>query len=337
MRGAALLAALLSIALPQAARAATPMSYLQSFSRAGQAVTPLTWGLLALSIFVIVVISALVLVGTLLRRSRNNTPAAGAPIVRAGSGLSWISIGVGLSTIALLATMVWTVATMAAITGPETAPITVEVRGHQWWWEFRYLSADSSRIFTTANEFHIPVGQSVRFRLIGADVIHSFWIPSLAGKTDVIPGQTNTMTLEANRPGIYRGQCTEYCGEQHAHMALIAYADTPGEFQAWWDGQLKPAPAPASDDEREGENRFVLRCGACHAIRGTPAGGRLGPDLSHLMSRSTLAAGTLPNTIAYLSGWIANPQTVKPGAEMPNLDLSGPELASIRDFLRQQK
>jgi cytochrome c oxidase subunit 2 len=164
-------------------------------------------------------------------------------------------------------------------------------------------------------------------------VIHSFWIPKLAGKTDTIPGQRNVMWLQANKPGRYRGQCTEYCGPQHAHMAMYVIAQPPDQFRAWLDAQLRPAPPPNSPKLIRGENDFVYRCGVCHKVRGTNGGGTVAPDLTHLMSRHTIAAGTLPNTIAALSGWIANSQAIKPGNRMPVLYLSGPELEDLRSFL----
>ncbi|MEZ0168661.1 cytochrome c oxidase subunit II [Microvirga sp. TS319] len=317
------------------------MTYLRTFGGfKGEQIKVLTWALLIQAIVVVVIVSLLVLIGVLLRRSRR--PATGLdrqPVQETGSGLSWIYIGVGISTIALIGSMIWNGYTMAAIDRPPRAPeLTIEVRGHQWWWEVRYLSQDTSRIFETANEIHIPVGQPVEFRVSTVDVIHSFWIPALGDKIDLIPNQINSNWLEADSPGIYRGQCSEFCGQQHAHMGLVVVADKPADFQAWWDSQLQPAALPADQPQvAEGATQFVLRCGACHNIRGTQAGGRLGPNLSHLMSRKSVAAGTLPNNPAYLSGWIADPQTVKPGNLMPNLDLSGPELASIRTFLEAQK
>jgi cytochrome c oxidase subunit 2 len=199
----------------------------------------------------------------------------------------------------------------------------------------RYDSNEPSRVFTTANEIHIPTGQPVRLDLASTDVIHSFWVPELSGKTDVIPGQRNETWIEADRPGTYRGQCAEYCGLQHAHMALSVVAELPAQFDAWWAAQLQGAPAPQSQTAEAAQTDFVVHCGICHTVRGTSAGGRLGPDLSHLMSRRTIAAGTLPNTPGYLSGWIADPQHVKPGNLMPILDLSGTQLSAIRDYLER--
>ena len=311
--------------------AAPPMSYLSSAGRMGDAIAPLTWGLLGVAIAVVVIISALVIVG-ILRRGRGGA-VSDTPIGETRA-TSWIGIGVGLSTLVLIGLVVWTSLTMASIANPPSEPaLTIEVRGHQWWWEFIYHGEKPNQIFETANEIHIPVGKPVRFAVTGMDVIHSFWVPSLGGKTETIPGQVNVTWLQADRPGVYRGECSEYCGEQHAHMALAVFADAPDSFEAWRQAQLRDAPAPASDQTRFGEQSFIQHCGVCHTVRGSPAAGRVGPDLTHLMSRSTIAAGVLPNNPGYLSGWIADPQNIKPGCLMPDLAISGPDLASIRSFL----
>jgi cytochrome c oxidase subunit 2 len=325
--------------LPAPARADLPMTYLRAYGGKAHDIAQLTWALLILSIVVVAIVSALVLVGVLVRRSRTaEMPGERRAVERAGSGLAWIYIGVGLSTLALIGAVAWTGVTMAAIHRPPREPaLTVEVIGHQWWWEVRYVGKDVSRIFETANEIHIPTGEPVLFKVTTADVIHSFWIPAIGDKIDLIPNQTNITWLDASRPGIYRGQCAEFCGPQHAHMALLVVAEKPADFQAWWDEQLRPAPAAADPAMAAAETSFVVRCGPCHSVRGTRAGGHLGPDLSHLMSRHAIAAATLPNTVAYLSGWIADPQSIKPGNLMPTLDLSGPELARIRDFLESLK
>lgn len=296
---------------------------------------PLTWGLLGISIAVVVIISILVFVGTLRRRDHAEARiGAQLPVAYEGNGLRWIYIGVGISSAALFAALIWTLVTLAAINGPPGPPkVQLRITGYQWWWKVEYLSNDPSRTLITANEIHIPVGEPVRIELLAGDVIHSFWIPKLAGKTDTIPGQRNVMWLEADKPGRYRGQCTEYCGHQHAHMAMFVIAESRSAFEHWWNDQLKPAPAPVSEKTRSGEKLFEYRCGVCHMVRGTQSGGAVAPDLTHLISRHTIAAGTLPTTIAALSGWIANPQAIKPGNHMPVLYLSGPELDNLRSFL----
>jgi cytochrome c oxidase subunit 2 len=324
--------------LPIAAYA-LPMGYLHGNGPKAFPVVTLTWALLDLSITVSVIIGLLVLAGAWRRRADVAASAiATMPVTPGGNGLPWITIGVGITAVLLLGILGWTVTVLAAINSPRTAPaLTIEVTGSQWWWKARYLNTDPSRIFTTANEIHIPTGQPVRVRLIGADVIHAFWVPALTGKMQTIPGQINETWIEAREPGRYRGQCTEYCGLQHAHMAVYVVADPPDVFHRWMDGQLQPAPAPATPEIARGEQVFVYRCGVCHTVRGTAAGGTVAPDLSHLMTRQTLAAATIPNTIGNLSGWIADPQHIKPGTLMPNLDLSGPELRDIRAFLETLK
>jgi cytochrome c oxidase subunit II len=311
--------------------AASPMDYLHADGLMAKRILPLTQALLIVSAVVVVIIAGLVLVA-ILRRGRSGG-VSDTPIEETG-GRGWISIGVGLSTIVLVGLVVWTSMTMARIANPPDKPaLTINVRGHQWWWEFVYQSDDPSKIFTTANEIHIPVGKPVRFTLNGEDVIHTFWVPSLGGKIQLIPGQTNVTWLQADRPGVYRGQCSQFCGQQHAHMIFSVFADAPDAFETWRADQLRAAFQPASDDARSGEQRFIGRCGACHTVRGTLANGHVGPDLTHLMSRTTIAGGELPNNPGFLSGWIANPQNLKPGSLMPNPELSGPDLVSIRSFL----
>ena len=324
---------------PAAAHAAFPMSYMSGNGAKAYPVVTLTWALLILAIAVSVVIGVLVLAGAWQRRSGIAASAIEqVPVARSGSGLAWITIGVGITSVFLVAILVWTTVVLAAVNSPPGKPgLTIEVTGAQWWWKARYLSDDPSQVFTTANEIHIPTGQPVRVKLIGADVIHNFWVPALTGKMQTIPGQTNETWLEADQPGRYRGQCAEFCGAQHAHMALFVVAEPPAAFKAWIDGQLQPAPELASAEIVKGEHTFVYRCGVCHTVRGTEAGGTVAPDLTHLMSRRTLAAGTIPNTIGNLSGWIADPQAVKPGTNMPNLNLSGPELQDVRTFLETLK
>ena len=321
----------------QMAYAAPPLSYLQGQGTRAYPVVALTWGMLITAILVVVIITAFLLLALFRRRAGTGLVLPGtAPVERPGGGVAWIYIGVAVTTVVLLAFTSWTVATLAAVSrpAPGKSPFTVEITGHQWWWEVNYLGHDGpSRNFTTANEIHIPTGQPIEVKLKTADVIHSFWVPALTGKTDLIPGQTNASWMEADHPGIYRGQCTEYCGQQHAHMAFAVIAEPPDKFKAWWDHQLESAPSTVPKPITDTENAFIAKCGACHAVRGTRAGGIVGPDLSHLMQRRTIAANTLPNTPGYLSAWIADPQHIKPGNFMPRLDISAADLTRIRGFL----
>ena len=185
----------------------------------------------------------------------------------------------------------------------------------------------------TANEVHIPLGKPVRLELTSDDVIHSFWIPQLAGKTDVIPGQRNIAWIEADAPGIYRGACTEYCGQQHANMASFVVAQSPTEFAQWLDHQRTAARLPDSAAAAGLAVFESAACASCHTIRGTSAAGRIGPDLTHLESRATIAAGMLENTRGNLAGWITNPQTIKPGNVMPAVPLRSRDLQSLLAYL----
>jgi cytochrome c oxidase subunit 2 len=313
---------------------AWPMNYLWTDGPRADPATALTWGLTALSLFVVVVVTLLVVVGVVMRR-RRGIGAAAAPIEQHGNGLAWITIGLALTLVALAATLIWTTAALAAIDSPaRQAAITIEVTGHEWWWEVRYLGAGpAGDSFTTANEIHIPVGAPVKVWLKGADVIHAFWIPALTGKTETIPGRTNLTWLQADRAGVYRGQCAQYCGLQHAHMAVYVIAEPPAVFDTWRRAQMADTPPAVSPEISAGQAVFQARCAECHAVRGTSAAGAKGPDLTHLMSRQTLAAGAVLNTTGGLSGWIANPQALKPGAKMPATYLSGPQLVELRAYL----
>jgi cytochrome c oxidase subunit 2 len=310
----------------------TPMSYLHTVGPAADPVTRLGWGLGIISVAVIVIIAALLLAAVL---RRQGTPGEVAEVSREGEGLRWIYIGVGISSVVLAACAIWTLLVLTDVAHPATKPaFTVRVTGLQWWWRVRYENGDASQVFTTANEVHVPVGQPVRLELESGDVIHSFWVPQLGGKTDTIPGQTNVSWFQADKPGVYRGQCAEYCGEQHAHMALQVVAEPPAAFQAWWRAQLAAAaPAPAAGPAAAGAALVQERCAACHTVRGTDAGGLVGPDLTHLASRGTIAGGTLPNDAQHLADWIAHAQRIKPGTKMPEFALSAGDLSNVVAYL----
>src|SRR5437868_3541169 len=196
--------------------------------------------------------------------------------------------------------------------------LTIKVRGLQWWWGIEYFGSNPELRFETANEIHIPVGRNVRVQLEGLDVVHSFWVPSLAGKQDLIPGRPNELTIRAERPGVYRGQCAEFCGLQHAHMAFFVVAEEQPAFKAWAALQRDNAVASSDAEVIAGQRVFLSRpCAACHAIRGTAANGKTGPDLTHVGGRKYIAAGLLETTRGSLAAWIADPQTLKPGNNMP--------------------
>jgi cytochrome c oxidase subunit 2 len=218
---------------------------------------------------------------------------------------------------------------------PKTTPITIEVIGHQWWWEVHYPGTDA----VTANEIHIPVNTRVNVVATTADVIHSFWVPQLARKIDEIPGRRNRILLYADRPGSYRGQCAEFCGLQHANMALYVIAQPAPAFRAWLADMSAPATTPSGGAARAGEHLFLAdQCSSCHTIRGTSASyGTVGPDLTHVATRSSLAAATIPNTPADLEQWIVNPQSIKPGTRMPDLGLSRNDARQIVAYLDSLK
>lgn len=212
--------------------------------------------------------------------------------------------------------------------------LEIKILGHQWWWEITYLNAQADQVFTTANEIHVPVGRTVHLQLAAADVIHSFWVPNLAGKQDLIPGRDNSLTFTARRPGVYRGQCAEFCGLQHAHMALLVIVDPPEVFEQWRRAQLAPAVSPTDPQQAEGQKVFTSKpCAACHSVQGTSAAATIGPDLTHVASRRYIAAGLLQTTRGSLAAWIADPQTLKPGNNMPDVPLSATELQAVSAYL----
>ncbi len=245
-------------------------------------------------------------------------------------------LGAVIPSLILLPLLLWTFQTVAAL-DPRAAKadLIVDVVGKQWWWEVRYRDPDPSRGFITANELHVPVGRRVELRLTSTDVIHSFWVPELQGKTDLIPGRENVAWIEASRPGVYGGQCAEFCGLQHTQMGLLVVAQPAEEYEAWARRQRESAAEPRDSVARAGRQAFLgSACALCHAVRGTLAGGNAGPDLTHVASRRTLAAGLLPNTPGHLGGWIANPQALKPGSRMPRVPMSADEFRLIHHYLQ---
>lgn len=323
---------------PHLVHAPTPLTYLLGRGLKASPVVALTWGLLAISVIVVLVVLAMIFIGTWKRAVRFSGTIQDIPVERGPKGITFIAVTVGVSAVVLLGSMIWTVVVLANVSRPPgRPPLTIEISGQQWWWQARYLSDDPARVLTTANEIHIPTGKPVQIKLMSQDVIHSFWVPALTGKTELIPGQVNTTWLEAAKPGTYAGQCTEYCGDQHAHMGFLVVAESAQEFQKWKDAQLQPAATPASAKLKQDQSEFVQHCGVCHSVRGTLAGGVVAPDLTHVMSRAMLASNTLRNTPGNLAAWIANPQAQKPGTKMPELFLSGAQLTDITNYVRTLK
>ncbi|MDQ4087628.1 MAG: c-type cytochrome, partial [Pseudomonadota bacterium] len=212
--------------------------------------------------------------------------------------------------------------------------LDIEIVANQWWWDVRYLSEDPSRIIRTANELHLPAGVPVRITLKSNDVIHSFWIPNIAGKQDLIPGRVNDIVIRPLREGVYRGQCAEFCGLQHAHMALDVTVESPVEFARWQQRQGDLPPPPGTPLARAGYDYVTTReCASCHNIAGTPASGQVAPDLTHVASRRSIGAGTYPMSRGHLYAWIADPQSAKPGNNMPYVGLEPDELHAIVAYL----
>ena len=241
------------------------------------------------------------------------------------------AVTVGVLFVVLFADL----AVARGLTRLATSPaLTIRVTGHQWWWDVEYEDLIPQRRVRLANEIHLPVGQPVLVKLQSHDVIHSFWVPNLAGKRDLIPGHHTETWIRADRPGVYRSQCAEFCGLQHAKMALYVVAEPRDQFDAWIARQRTPAVTP--NDTLAVRGKGVLEsgsCALCHTVTSTLARGLVGPNLTHVGSRLSLAAGTLPNTPGYLAGWIADPQTIKPGAQMPPNSLTPEDLRALVAYL----
>ncbi|MCJ9669656.1 MULTISPECIES: cytochrome c oxidase subunit II [unclassified Neorhizobium] len=249
----------------------------------------------------------------------------------------WVSGAVAATVLIIGGLTILSFQTTRSLDRAGDPDLTIRVRAQQWWWQFVYEDADAGS-FQTANEIHIPVGKEVRVRLESTDVIHSFWVPSLGGKQDLVPGRENLLTLRAERPGVYRGQCAEFCGLQHSHMAFFVIAEEEESYRQWAATQRQPGAQTGEAEASAGKAVFMARrCAACHTIRGTGATGTTGPDLTHVGSRRTIAAGLMDNTRGSLAAWIADPQTLKPGNNMPLVPLTGDELRQLSAYMESLK
>ena len=270
------------------------------------------------------------------RGRREHTDPAARPLFRRN-----VTAAVIVTAVILVLLIVVSVVTGKAVSTSlaSNQALVIEVTGYQWWWEIRYPdSANASRTLTSANEIHIPVNRPVMLRVTGGDVIHSLWIPNLSGKIDLIPSRTNVIYVSADRPGVFRGQCAEYCGLQHAHMALFVVAESQAEFNRWFEHQLQPAPEPSDAALKRGQQVFLTApCSMCHMIRGIHAFGQVAPDLTHIGSRRTIGAGTLPNTTGHLAGWVTDSQRVKPGNRMPPISLAPEDLQPLLAYVESLK
>jgi cytochrome c oxidase subunit 2 len=267
------------------------------------------------------------------RRLQDPTPAAGhtaAEPLLERSLTGWVALIV--AGLVLLTTVSFLVDRSLAEAGPD--PVKVKVTANQWWWQVEYEGQGPAQTVLTANELHLPLNRPAVIELRANDVIHSFWVPNLSGKTDLIPGRINYMSVTPRRLGTFRGQCAEFCGLQHAKMAFDVVVDTPQTFEAWRAAQILPAQETSAVDAASGKQVFQAKaCVMCHRIQGTDAGATVGPDLTHLKSRAHIAAGALPNTQGDLAAWIADPQGIKPGTAMPRVALSSDELNAVVSYL----
>jgi cytochrome c oxidase subunit II len=307
---------------------------LEPRSGAAHGISSLWWNMLIGSALAFGVVAA-ILIGAWFRRHRE-----GVPGVRDGDRAAFVvvvALGVVVPILVISALFfygdIFLVRQTAVPTENAAAAdkprLTIRVIAHQFWWEVRYPGTAA----VTANEIHFPVATPVQVLLSSDDVIHSFWFPQLNKKQDVLPDQTNRLLLYADRVGRYRGQCAEFCGLQHAHMSMYAFAEPDADFRAWLAAQSKPASGTGSG----GTSLFVSKCGSCHTIRGTEASGDVGPDLTHVGSRTSLAAATIPNTRERMRAWIDDPQAIKPGNQMPKVDLTSAQLAELVRYLEARK
>lgn len=249
-----------------------------------------------------------------------------------------VSVAVGLTLVTVVSLTGLSYAAQKVLFAHKEGTLTLLVTGRQWWWQVTYEDSQPSRVFTTANEIHIPVGEPVLVKLESSDVIHSFWIPNLTGKMDAITGRQNQIQIQADRAGFYRGQCAEFCGLQHAHMGLLVIAEPKEEFERWRNRQIASAPPPDDPERQLGMGIFLSKpCTMCHQIRGTDAGGKIAPDLTHVGSRRYIAAGTLEMTRGNIAAWIVDPHGIKPGVNMPTIQLEPDEVQPLASYLEGLK
>ncbi len=287
-------------------------------------------------VYIVVVIAAVILT----RRGRRRDTALDdtATNSKANRGVAIATAVTATILLGLMAADFATGRAVGAYRANEREALTIQVIGHQWWWEIIYEDSIAERRISTSNEIHVPVGRPILIKNESRDVIHSFWIPNIGGKRDNLPGYTSMLWLRADRPGVYVGQCAEFCGHQHAKMRLLLIAHTPQDFSKWYEAQRLPAAQPSDSTRLRGQEVFLAgSCVMCHSIRGTPAGARLGPDLTHIASQLTIGAGSLPNTREHLASWIVDSQRIKPGNRMPPIVLDQNDLNALLHYLESLK
>lgn len=330
-------------------------SVLNPASPQAQQIRSLTWLMLGVC-FVVYFVVIFFLIGALLHRRHGKAMEPGDEPLEPdheSENRIWRTVfsAITVTVVTLFVLLIADFATGRSLYKAEDAPnpIRIQVIGHQWWWEIHYLDWPArfgeryaSNTITTANEIHVPVDPdhpvTIDFALEAHDVIHSFWVPALHGKKDLIPGHPTDLWLRVDRPGTYWGECAEYCGYQHANMRLVVVAEPVDEFQKWLTAQRQDAPDPVTDIQKRGQQVFMgTSCVMCHAIGGTDANGLIGPNLTHVASRTIIAAGALRNSPGAIAGWIANPQTIKPGSQMPPTNLGPLDLRALLEYLETLK
>ena len=293
---------------------------------------------LMLTVVAVVFVGVVLAVAAAVRKARAATPAV-LPLSDERTLGRGVAIATGATVVVLFGLLVASAMTGRAVQSlGETGALTITVTGNQWWWNVEYDTPVPAERVRTANEIHVPVGRVVRIALASNDVIHSFWVPNLSGKIDLIPGRQNALLIRAEQAGTFRGQCAEFCGTQHAHMAIVVVAEAEDVFNRWLSAQREPAAEPAGAEAVRGKALVEHgSCAMCHAIAGTIAGARTAPDLTHVASRRTIAAGTLPNTPEDMAAWIANPHQIKPGTKMPATGLGRGDVQAIVSYLETLK
>lgn len=314
----------------------TAQSALDPVGPYAERLAALWWVMLAVTSVVFIVVMVWLAIA-IRRGTRRDIPDTTHETTRKVTRVITIAMSISIAT--LLVLLVYSVSTGRAVSPLNARPaLRIQITGHQWWWSVRYEDPIAENSFETANEIHIPVGKPVMLKLLSADVIHSIWVPNVHGKRDLIPGKENTFVIQVDKPGVYRGQCAEFCGWQHAKMGFLVVADSHDKFERWQEEQRKSARQPKNQKELRGQEVFMsTTCVMCHAIGGTPAGSHVGPDLTHFGSRGTIGAGTLPNTPGHLGGWIMNAQSIKPGTVMPPNNLSSDDLQALLTYLGSLK
>jgi cytochrome c oxidase subunit 2 len=328
----------LLLLLPLAA-CSDPQSILRPRGPAAGILSQMGWVVFITFLVVTFIVLALLIWGALRRRGslEQHEPW------NAGGGQGWVLVGGFIVPMVILCGMfIFTLQRMTDFPirqGHRPDPPNIEIIGHQWWWEVHYLTGGVSRHFVTANEIHIPVGEPEELELKTADVIHAFWVPALHGKLQLMPGQTNYIRIEADQPGTYQGECAVFCGVQHAHMRILVVAQSPADYQAWYDQQLKPGAEPDNPEAAHGRDVFEhAACAFCHTIAGTPAQGKVAPDLTHLAARQEIASDSYTNDTADLEAWVTHAQSLKPGCLMPDLtEFNGSDLRDLVAYLQELK